>query len=664
MCADRLQELLTEALAEVAVSDRMRHDPAEQAGFARIEAEAARACVGRSVLEEKTRRLELFARDFPVNIRPEERLFGSQRFTGPSPAAWDAELTAEERRTLTISGNHGHIIPAFPRLLRDGVDRTLERIGVMAPGEEKECFERSLRAFSRFVARHGETQESAWVAPLAHRGARDWREALQLLWLAVIFLHAEGNCAALSLGRFDEYMLEYYIGDAAENEEYLGEFLLKFTQGEESQNLTLSGRGDNPLFYAVLRLAASLRSWQPSISVIVSDDWSERQYRAAAELTAAGTGMPSYFGDATVRRGLASLGDPPEAVDRWGVVGCYEAAPSGDCYALTTAYQGAINQWFSEFFQSASAEQADFDAFLAAWEAELARVADENVLPELARRRAWMAEHQSSPFLSVWVDGCIESGRAVENGGARINHFGLNLMGLGSLVDSLSAVKQLVFEEKALTLAEFRRAVKADFPDERLRERCRTLKDKYGSDTPESNDLAYRESRQLVRMFNGRPVAGSPAMVTSLGLFWFGGDLNVRTPATPDGRRNGEAVSYGVGPGYFLTEYPPTALLNAAAALANDGCPNGNPLQLTLDAATLKREAGKTALVELLKSFFARGGFHLQFNLADAGKLADAQAHPERHRDLVVRVSGYSTLFNGVEKHWQDVLVERAHRGL
>ncbi len=661
MISERLSRLAEKARAEAPTGDRMRRNPAEQREFARIMVEAARAPESAHPLREKARRLELFAAEFPVTVQAGDRIHGSQRFTFPSREMFE-EFAGAALPELAIRGNAGHIIPGYPRLLAEGVAGARRRAEAMPEGVEKECFCRGLDAFGRFIRRHGATPESAWVAALADRPPAELREALQLIWFATIFLHAEGCAAAVSLGRFDEYILPFWRGDELANLELLGEFLLKFTEGEESQNLLLAGEEANPVFFAVLRAMRETRSWQPSISAAVSERWTAAQFEAAVALTAAGTGQPAYFGAATVCRALESLGLPEEEVRRdWGIVGCYEASLGGSSYALTTAQGGAVNQWFGEFF-SGAAEAATFGELYRGFKAHLAAFARDEFLPLCARRWRELAG-QASPFLSCLVDGCIENHRSLEAGGARHNFFGLNLMGLGTAVDSLLAVKTLVFERRQLTLAQFQEAVARDFADEALLLQARALPGKYGSDDAASNALAADLAGHLADCLHAKPRAGPPA-TTSLGLFWFGADINFEMAATPDGRRGGDPISYGVGPGHFLAHYQPTAILNSALALPNRRCPNGNPLQLRLDAPLAAAVEGRNALTELIADFVRRGGFHLQFNVLSPEEMADAQRHPERHRDLVVRVSGYSALFTGVDRHWQDVLIERARMGI
>jgi pyruvate-formate lyase len=267
-----------------------------------------------------------------------------------------------------------------------------------------------------------------------------------------------------------------------------------------------------------------------------------------------------------------------------------------------------------------------------------------------------------SPFESVCLSGCLESGLAAEEGGARANLLGVNMVGLGTVVDSLLAIRALVCDERLVSLAELREQVQDDFPDEALLSRCRGLPGKYGTDTEASNALAREMSEFLAdTVLAGRLAHGVRPYPA---FFAFSGDVNLQMPATPDGRRSGEYLSYGCAPSTLCHGAAPTSVLNAAGHVAHDRAACGSPLTLSLNRADARGADGAARLRQLVEAYFAQGGFHLHLNLLKADELRAAQRDPEAYPDLIVRISGFSANFHTIDRRWQDAIIERTERGM
>jgi formate C-acetyltransferase len=276
-----------------------------------------------------------------------------------------------------------------------------------------------------------------------------------------------------------------------------------------------------------------------------------------------------------------------------------------------------------------------------------------------------MRDLAPSPFGSVLMQGCVERGRPLEAGAARYNFVGINILGLGTIVDSLRAVRELVYERGELTLTALAQQVAADFPDERLRQRLLHLPGRYGTDHPETNALAAELSATIARLVLASRLDGGPGVELRPypGFFAFSADIYACQRASPDGRRQGEVISYGAGPA-TSTASSPTAVLHSAAHVAHDHCACGNPVAISLSRHDVDEARGGERLRALLTGYFAQGGMHVHFNLMDAAALRQAQALPQEYADLTVRVSGYSARFAQVERRWQDALIARAEHGL
>ncbi|MBN2451162.1 MAG: hypothetical protein JXR77_12280 [Lentisphaeria bacterium] len=682
---DRLRRRLDAFLHDTA--ERRLRDAEEQRAAATIA-----AAVYRHTHEpvESLRRaafLEAFAETMPIRLDADEIVVGSQLFSVFRPAR-PADLPAG---APWFEGNGGHVVVDYGRVLSLGIPGLHREIAAM-PGDtlrqrqNRQAFRRALDAFARFIRRHadgadaaGMTEVAAICAHLAGKPPATFPQALQLTWFTHVFLHAESSAVAISFGRLDQYLWPYLERDLDEGlldrpraREWLACFWLKCCEGDESQNLVLGGcdsngrKAENPLSILCLQLARELRLWQPSVGVRITPQTSERFWREALNLCAAGFGMPSFFHDAVVIDSLRAAGIPLERARDWAVVGCYEATPQGDCLARTVHGQWILPQVFLTYLGELTERHADptpstFAAFRDGLKTLMAR--------EYAHRKAdfqtrWntMRDTQASPFRSLCMTGCCASGLCAEEGGTRFNLFGVNVLGLGTLVDSLWAVQRLVYETGEVTLDELARRLRDNVADEGWLRHCRTLPGKYGSGNPATDELAAEFAHLVADLVLGSPL--EHGVQPYPGLFIFTGWAHMDIPATPDGRRHGEPVSYGIGPSVYCAGRTPTSALLSAARAANDRCGCGNPMLLTLNRADMTGDERLERLRHTIETYFRAGGSHLHMNILDATQLRQAQDAPRDHADLLVRISGLSAQFVALDKRLQDALIARVEQGL
>jgi formate C-acetyltransferase len=551
----------------------------------------------------------------------------------------------------------------------------------MPAGVNRAAFAKTLQAFAVFIRRHaaacaraGRPALAAICAHLAAQAPRTFHEALQLVWFIQIFLHAESNAAAISFGRLDQYLWPFLQKDFQKKNlqeedalELLCCFFMKCCEGDESQNLLVGGGfagrcQENPLSMLILKAARMVKVWQPSLSVRIGRQSSDKFWNAALSLAATGLGMPSFFNEPVVTAGLARLGIPADRAADWAIIGCYEAAPQGDSFPMTVAGGVNLPSLFQEFLETPAGQKGAFKSFLAAFKAFFRRQYEQKLLPAFIARWEEQQRLCPSPFESLCVTGCLESGLAAEEGGARFNLFGVNLLGLGTLLDSLLAIKKLIFDEQKFTLAQMRDQVRRNFRSRKLLLCCRAIPGRYGSDNAESNLLAREISAFLADTVISRPMPNGVRPYP--GFFRFGADVGAQQPASADGRQTGDRLSYGCGPGIFLRNPAATAILNSAAHLAHASCACGNPLTLSLNKKDVAGRVGRLRLRQLVETYFAQGGFHLHFNIISAEELRRAKSAPDQHPDLTVRISGYSARFIALAPHWQDALIERAEKGM
>ena len=664
-----------------ALGTRLYTEPEEAAAAGRLLLHAWRSSIGQPPILRRAVALEVFAEGFPVRIEPGELIIGSQAFNPPRSAA---DYPAKELAELGYAATTGHIVHDYETLVQRGICGLHDDITAAEKHHQAseraivaEAFDRALLAFRRYIERHAEVLEeisarqTADVRHIADKAPRTFAQALQLVWFAQIFLHAENPSMAISFGRLDQILWPFLQRDLTEDViteeaafELVGAFCLKCCEGEESQNLTLGGTdvagrdAANPLSVMLVEAVLALQCHQPSLTVRWTQGGGEALKKAACQMAAGGGGQPGFMNDAVVQAALAAVDIPMDRAADWAVVGCYEATPQGDSYPNTVLGGLHLPQAITEYLQQAQA--GTFGDFLEGFYSHLHSV----YAAELARvQRVWddMARQAPSPFGSLLSKGCVAHLVPLEAGGTRFNLVGINILGLGTLIDSLHAVRTVVYEQRQVSLAELAGAVVANFPDETLRTRLLHLPGRYGTDTPATNHLAADVSTHIARMvLDSRLTHGVRPYPA---FFRFTADIRDLRTATHDGRRCEDLISYGAGPASCI-DTTPTAILRSTAAVAHHLCACGAPLAMSLPRSAMQPEKTAQLIYALVDTYFTQGGMHVHFNTPSAADLREAQERPEHHQNLLIRISGFSARFVRLDRALQQALIERTERGL
>lgn len=553
-------------------------------------------------------------------------------------------------------------------------------------------------AFVAPASTPGRTRELARMADvLAHvatEPCRDLYDALQLAWLLCVALQHESNASSISLGRMDQYLLPYYRASveagAAEGEmrELLQCFYLKtntvvFVRSTDSArffagfptgyNLVVGGvdaegrDAANELSLLLLDLQRDTRLPQPNLSVRLHAGSPDALLRKAAEVIRLGDGLPQCFNDEVnvesfTRRGV-TLADARD----YAVVGCVELSIPGRMYGLHDICMFNMVRCMELAMRAHPEGLASFEEL----EREVERTIDHyvalmvrgcNVCDEAHR------ETSPTPLLSVLVHDSLERGADITSGGARYNPSGVQGVGTANLADSLYVVKRAVFEEGALTWRQLLEMLERDWRgegDEVWRQRFINRYAKYGNDVDEVDEIGRRflahYGEEVARYENARGGRFQPGSYTVSAHI----PLGAAVGATPDGRRAGEQLADGgLSPMVGRDKSGPTASLLSVSKLENVLDTNGSLLNVKFSPSTLEGEAGLARLVAYLRAFCRLKIQHIQFNVVDRATLLDAQAHPENHRDLVVRVAGYSAMFVELAKAIQDDIINRTEHEL
>lgn len=532
-----------------------------------------------------------------------------------------------------------------------------------------------------------------------------FHEAIQFVWFVQLGGVLSENPLALNLGRFDQYMFPFYEADRAAGiltesraQELVEALWIKLSEWvwtisantanyfagyNQFQNLTVGGRkrdgsdGTNAVSYLCLKATASVRTHQPGLSVRIHADSPEPFTTAVAELVRLGTGFPAIHSDDAGARMLLQAGYEPEDARDWSNCGCVvphfrktgqwtaavnvnfgaalEYAMNGGKSRLTGEPSGLPARQLSEYESYEALEEAFLD--------QLAHLVRHSVIGTVtAQQLHW--EMVPRPFLSACVDGCMEKGLDLSRGGARYNVGPvLTGIGLGVAANALTAVRSLVFEDRVTTLAELQSALEADWQGwEALRQKALAVP-KYGNDDDSVDAIAlkisrfyYHETRQYKDLF------GSKFNTAFMGISNYIPAGKV-VGATPCGRKALQPLTEGVSPFAGTDVGTPLAAMKSSAKMNHDLHTGGTLLNLRFTPDFLETPRGIANFKAMLAAYFSLGAFHVQFNCISTETLRRAQAEPEAHRDLLVRVAGYSTQFVNLSPEVQEAIIARNAHG-
>nr|WP_300834573.1 glycyl radical protein [uncultured Acetatifactor sp.] len=603
-------------------------------------------------------------------------------------------------------------------------------------------------------------QIAANCARVPEHGAATFHEACQSFWFVQQLLQLESSGHSISPGRFDQYMYPYYkkdleagrltresaqelidciwvklndlnkCRDAASAEGFAGYSLFQnlIVGGQDKEGLDVT----NDLSFMCITASKHVFLPQPSLSIRVWNKSPHELLLKAADLTRTGIGLPAYYNDEVIIPSLLSRGLTLEDAREYNIIGCVEPQKAGKtegwhdaafynmCRPLELVFSNGWDKGEKIGIETGAVEDmATFEEFYDAYKKQM----EYNISLLVNADNAIDVAHATRcplPYLSCMVDDCIKRGKCVQEGGAVYNFTGPQGFGIANMADSLYAIKKLVFDEKKVTLAEYKRALamnygqgfdavsageivteilreirkvnlpemdrngmavdeaqvagmiaavmNAELPAEEKKryEELRAMIDevpKFGNDNEEvdmfARDVAYTYTRPLLNYRN--PRGGQ----FQAGLYPVSANvpLGAQTGATPDGRLAHTPVADGVSPSAGKDVYGPTAAANSVSKLDHGIASNGTLFNQKFHPTALSGEKGLENFVALIRSYFDQKGSHMQFNVVDRETLLDAQAHPEKYAHLVVRVAGYSALFTTLSKSLQDDIIRRTEQG-
>lgn len=519
--------------------------------------------------------------------------------------------------------------------------------------------------------------------------ATSFFEAVQFVILLHELFTTSTMSGSMSLGRIDQLLYPYYEEDLKNNiitdqeaEEFIDALWLKLAGLIYGfQNVTLGGAdvngipGYNRLTYLGLRASRKLRKDQPLISLRYCQNMPDEIWDESLELVKQGGGFPAFFNDSVIVPSKVALGVPvQEAVD-YGIVGCVEPHIAGKEYSETEELRlnwakildlilhDGVCPVTKHRFVLSSRKDLDsiksFDEFYQWYLDELDFAIRQNI--EVTNKLDKNFSHEyPNPFLSCSIDDCVDKGADLTDTGPEYRFSTINCCGMADTVDSLIVIKKAVYEEAIMPLSKLARILSDDFTgEELLRRKLLNKYPKFGNDTGEPEQLM----KALVEHFaktvgKEKNWCGNPYQI---GLYTVEDHANLGefTGALPSGRKQGMSLANGMSPCQGMDKEGPTAVANAVNSFSHICASNGLVMDLKFTPTFLEHGNHLEMLKKMIEIYFADGGMEVQFNVVDRDTLIDAKLHPERHQDLVVRVSGFSAYFVMLSSTLQDEIIER-----
>lgn len=531
---------------------------------------------------------------------------------------------------------------------------------------------------------------------------RTFHEALQAYWFVHLGVTTELNTwDSFCPGRLDQHLYPFYRREVdagtltrEQAEELLHCFWIKFNNqpappkvgvtAAESGTYTdfaqinIGGLrpdgsdGVNEVSYLLLDVIEDMRLLQPSASIQVSRKNPDRFIRRAGKIIRTGFGQPSIFNFDLIIQELVRQGKSLIDARSGGSSGCVEVGAFGkESYILTGYFNlpKILELTLNDGLDPRTGRQigphtgdprsfASFDALFAAFEIQMRHFLDIKIRGNNIIERLY-AVYLPAPFLSLLTDDCIQRGKDYHDGGPRYDSSYIQGVGLGSVTDALSALKTHVFEQATLSMDELLASLSSDFEgSERLRRLLLNKTPRYGNDDDAADALMVRVFEAYYAAIDGRKnTRGGQYHVNLLPTtchVYFGSV----TGATPDGRKAWTPLSEGVSPVQGADRRGPTAVVRSVSKM-DQARTGGTLLNQKLTPRLLKDDEGLERLTHLVRTYFNLDGHHIQFNVVDTATLRAAQAEPEKYRDLIVRVAGYSDYFCDLSAALQEEIIAR-----
>lgn len=582
---------------------------------------------------------------------------------------------------------NGNFTPDYEKMLNTGLDGIKEQIEdklKKCKDESQEFLENALFSINVVLDYADRCKENAKKAGkldiydslcrVPHKKAETFLDACIFVKF-IIFTFRCNNENHIGIGCFDRYMYPFYLKDKAKGKtddeilEIIEEFFISINldadlyfgvqKGDNGQSMMLGGKyaDGSTAFTNLSRLCMTasleLNLIDPKINLRVDKDTSDEVYEFATLLTKQGMGFPQYCNDDVVIPGLISLGYSKEDAYNYTVAACWEFIIPGKGADIPNIaavnFPGIVRETMVQKLVACK----NFDELLG-----FVKIAIEKRCEELINHTFHFHRSQVA-YTSVFIGDCIEKETDVSIGGAVYNNFGFHGVGIAPAADALAAVKETVFDKKLCSREKLLMALENNFEgDEELRKQLLACP-KMGNNDDRADDLGGFIMEVYSSYLNGKPNAlgGIYRAGTGSAMEYYLSSKDVG--ATADGRKKGEPYGCSFSPAMTSNCQGPLSCIQSFTKFDLTKVINGGPLTLEIHDTVFRNDEGIKKVAQLVKAFVHLGGHQLQLNSVNRDRLLDAEAHPENHKNLIVRVWGWSGHFTELDKPYRDHIIKR-----
>ncbi len=534
---------------------------------------------------------------------------------------------------------------------------------------------------------------------------RNFREAIQTYWFVHLGVVTELNpWDSFNPGRFDQHMYPFYKKEIEEGtltreeaEELIQCLWIKFNNNPappkvgitlkesstyfdfctiNSGGLTTEGEdGVNDVSYLVLDVIREMRMLQPGSNVQISEKTPQEFLKKAIDITRTGYGQPSIFNADCVIQEMLNAGKSIEDARDGGTSGCVETGAFGKEAFILTGYfnlpkileltlNNGIDTQTGELLGIETGDPTKFKSYAELFEAykkQLMHFVDMKIKGNIIISRIF-EKYMQVPFLSIIVDDCITKGLDYNSGGARYNTTYIQGVGIGNITDSLAAIKYNVFENQKFTMEELLKAMDDNYEGHKeIHNLVSEKTPKYGNDNEYADEILVDVFNLYHDSITGRPAGRDGVhlinMLPTTCHVYFGSVMN----ASPEGRLKGLPLADGISPVKGADRNGPTGVIKSASKMDHMST-GGTLLNQKFTPSVVEGEKGLDAMAAVVRAYFKLNGHHIQFNVVSRDTLIEAQNNPDEHKNLIVRVAGYSDYFNNLDTVLQNEIIARTEQ--
>lgn len=612
------------------------------------------------------------------------------------PKSMNTELDPETKRIfkghdltglMWVGGFQGHTVPSYPMLLELGIDGAKAKVMrhmECETDEEKRTLYRSmiilLDGFSEYAEQYADAAEDETVAAncraAAHKRPETLGEACQLIWFFCMWDWCD------CVGRLDQYLFPFYEKCVKEEgrqtaEDYVAALWIKMFENG-IHNITVGGitpEGEdatNELTYLLLQLCRTMHKTHPRVSVRVNDKTPDNLLALTVRLWSEGLCDPTLASDTNVIPALCEYGVPLEDARDYTILGCQEIEIPGKSnfgcedgsLNLAKVFEYTLNDGKNSKGEQIGLKTGyfeDFETVEDLWNAYKKQV--EYFVGIWAYLTNFGVDirnaNRAKLWKSIFTDSCVERGLNLDDGGSIYNYGVIETAGSAAVADSFAALDKLVYTEKKIPKETVRKALSANYEGYEKERQLFLSAPKFGND----EELPDTWCKRILDMFwsaagEHRSRRGD-VFTGACSLLEGGIDYGRKTGALPDGRFAGEPLSNSIGPREGNDKSGTTAMLNSVAKLPLNKAVGGTTLNVLLPVCTLGSEEERETVAQMMREFMRSGGQLAQITTANVEDLKDAQIHPECHKDLIIRIGGFSVEFVQLCKDSQDEVISR-----